>query len=184
MASAAIEQQAVLQVRNPRTGQIDRTLPVASRAQVAQKAARLRAAQPAWEALGVGGRCAAMARWLGAVKARAMDIGEADAIDTGGCHTSYLQGFITMGNIAGWLEDAPKAFAALEWRGMSTSMPTVAIESQVVAYPLVGVISPWNAPLMLALLDAVPALFAGSTVLLKPSEVTPRVIETLFETVR
>ena len=63
-------------------------------------------------------------------------------------------------------------------------MPTVAIESQVVAYPLVGVISPWNAPLMLALLDAVPALFAGSAVLLKPSEVTPRVIETLFETVR
>jgi hypothetical protein len=63
-------------------------------------------------------------------------------------------------------------------------MPTVEIESQVVAYPLVGVISPWNAPLMLALLDAVPALFAGSAVLLKPSEVTPRVIETLFETVR
>jgi len=37
---------------------------------------------------------------------------------------------------------------------------------------------------MLALLDAVPALFAGCAVLLKPSEVTPRVIETLFETVR
>src|SRR3546814_11139084 len=37
---------------------------------------------------------------------------------------------------------------------------------------------------MLALLDAVPALFAGSAVLLKPSEVTPRVIEALFETVR
>ena len=54
----------------------------------------------------------------------------------------------------------------------------------MVAYPLVGVISPWNAPLMLALLDAIPALFAGSAVLLKPSEVTPRVIETLFETVR
>ena len=63
-------------------------------------------------------------------------------------------------------------------------MPTVRIESQVVAFPLVGVISPWNAPLMLALLDAVPALFAGCAVLLKPSEVTPRVIETLFETVR
>ncbi len=113
-----------------------------------------------------------------------MDIGEADAVDTGGCHTSYLQGFITMGNIGGWLEDAPKAFAALEWDSMSSSMPSVRVQSQVVAYPLVGVISPWNAPLMLALLDAVPALFAGSAVLLKPSEVTPRVIEVLFETVR
>ncbi|HYD24528.1 MAG TPA: aldehyde dehydrogenase family protein [Croceibacterium sp.] len=184
MASAAPAQEAMLAVRNPRTGAADFELAVSSRGEVADKAARLRARQPAWEALGVAGRCAVMARWLGAVKARAGDIGEADAADTGGCHTSYLQGFITCGNIGGWLEDAPKAFAALEWQGMSTSMPTVAIESQVVAYPLVGVISPWNAPLMLALLDAVPALFAGSAVLLKPSEVTPRVIETLFETVR
>lgn len=184
MASAAIAQEAMLQVRNPRTGEFDRTLAVSSRAEVAEKAAKLRAAQPAWEALGVEGRCGVMARWLGAVKAGAMAIGEADAVDTGGCHTSYLQGFITMGNVAGWLEDAPKAFDSLKWQGMSSSMPTVEIESQVVAYPLVGVISPWNAPLMLALLDAVPALFAGSAVLLKPSEVTPRVIEALFETVR
>ncbi|HEY7807859.1 MAG TPA: aldehyde dehydrogenase family protein [Croceibacterium sp.] len=184
MASAAISQEAVLAVRNPRTGETDHSLKISSRAEVAEKAARLRARQPAWEALGVAGRCGVMARWLGAVKARAADIGEADAVDTGGCHTSYLQGFITVGNIGGWLEDAPKAFEALKWQGMSTSMPTVRIESQVVAFPLVGVISPWNAPLMLALLDAVPALFAGCAVLLKPSEVTPRVIETLFETVR
>jgi acyl-CoA reductase-like NAD-dependent aldehyde dehydrogenase len=174
----------MLQVINPRTGLPDHTLTPATQAQVAAKAQALRAAQPAWEALGVGGRCAVMARWLGAVKAQAMAIGEADAHDTGGCHTSYLQGFITCGNIGGWLEDAPRAFAALEWDSLSTSMPSVRVQSQVVAYPLVGVISPWNAPLMLALLDAVPALFAGSAVLLKPSEVTPRVIEALFATVR
>ncbi|OYW45833.1 MAG: hypothetical protein B7Z08_01140 [Sphingomonadales bacterium 32-68-7] len=184
MASATVAREALLDVRNPRTGEVDLRLPISSRVEVADKAARLRAAQPAWEAMGVGGRCAAMARWLGAVRARAADIGEADAVDTGGCHTSYLQGFITMRNVAGWLEDAPKAFESLKWEGVSISMPTVAVESQVVAYPLVGVISPWNAPLMLALLDAVPALFAGSAVLLKPSEVTPRVIETLFATVR
>jgi acyl-CoA reductase-like NAD-dependent aldehyde dehydrogenase len=175
---------AILDVRNPRTGEVDHRVAVSSREEVAEKAARLRKNQPAWEAMGVGGRCGVMARWLSAVKACAAAIGEADALDTGGCHTSYLQGFITMGNISGWLEDAPKAFESLKWQGMSTSMPTVEVESQVVAYPIVGVISPWNAPLMLALLDAIPALFAGSAVLLKPSEVTPRVIEALFETVR
>ncbi|TIX49596.1 aldehyde dehydrogenase family protein [Alteraurantiacibacter aquimixticola] len=180
MASAA----EMLEVRNPRTGEADHRIPVSSREEVAAKAAALRENQRAWEAMGVEGRCGVMARWLGAVKARAADIGEADAVDTGGCHTSYIQGFITMGNIGGWLEDAPKAFADLAWKGMSTSMPTVEVESQVVAYPITGVISPWNAPLMLALLDAIPALFAGSAVLLKPSEVTPRVIEALFETVR
>ena len=184
MATLDLVPTTTLPVRNPLTGEVDHEIAVSTSAEVTAKARALRAAQPAWEALGVGGRCAVMARWLGAVKAEAAAIGEADAVDTGGCHTSYLQGFITMGNIGGWLQDAPAAFVALEWDSVSTSMPTVRVQSQVVAYQLVGVISPWNAPLMLALLDAIPALFAGSAVLLKPSEVTPRVMEALFETVQ
>jgi acyl-CoA reductase-like NAD-dependent aldehyde dehydrogenase len=42
-------------------------------------------------------------------------------------------------------------------------------------YPVVGVISPWNFPLILAYDDAIPALMAGSAVVIKPSEVTPLV---------
>src|SRR5215210_7166296 len=38
---------------------------------------------------------------------------------------------------------------------------------------LVGVIGPWNYPLVNTFCDAVPALMAGNAVLLKPSEVTP-----------
>jgi acyl-CoA reductase-like NAD-dependent aldehyde dehydrogenase len=40
---------------------------------------------------------------------------------------------------------------------------------------VVGVVSPWNYPLTLAMTPAVTALFAGNTVVLKPSEVTPLV---------
>ncbi|MDP9228874.1 MAG: aldehyde dehydrogenase family protein, partial [Actinomycetota bacterium] len=40
-------------------------------------------------------------------------------------------------------------------------------------YPLVGVISPWNFPLILSLGDAIPALQAGAAVVVKPSEITP-----------
>lgn len=184
MATVAPERDAVIDVRNPRTGEADFRLRVSSPEEVAGKAARLRENQRAWAEMPLAARCGIMARWLSEVKARAADIGEADAADTGGCHTSYLQGFITLANIGGWLEDAPRALAAYEVRSTSAVMPTVEVRSQLVPYSLVGVISPWNAPLMLALLDAVPALFAGSAVLLKPSEVTPRVIETLFETVR
>jgi acyl-CoA reductase-like NAD-dependent aldehyde dehydrogenase len=36
------------------------------------------------------------------------------------------------------------------------------------------VISPWNFPLLLALIDTIPALAAGCVVMLKPSEITPR----------
>lgn len=171
-------------VRNPRSGRIDFELSVAAATQVAATAQRLRANQPSWAALGLAGRSAVMARWLAEVRKRAAAIAEADAEDTGGCHTSYLQGFITMGNIGGWLEDAAGALEKAAYHGPSRAMPSVEVRTQFVAYPLCGVISPWNAPMMLALLDAVPALFAGCAVLLKPSEITPRFTGPLFESVR
>lgn len=173
----------VIPVRNPRTGAVDLDLVVSSPGEVASKARRLREGQVQWGARPIAERVAIMQRWLGAVAAKAQTLAEADAVDTGGCHTSYLQGFITMGNIKGWVEDAEAALERARYDGPSKAMSSVEVRSQFVPYPLVGVISPWNAPMMLALLDAVPALFAGSAVLLKPSEVTPRFIAPLFETV-
>lgn len=38
---------------------------------------------------------------------------------------------------------------------------------------VVGVISPWNYPLMLAVADAIPALIAGNGIVLKPDSATP-----------
>jgi len=175
--------QRTIPVRNPRTGQVDFDLPVTPPGEIRLKAERLRQNQRAWAAQPLEARLSVMQRWLGEVAKRASAIAEADAEDTGGCHTSYLQGFITMGNIKGWLEDASDALERASFHGPSRAMPQVEVRSQLVPYPLVGVISPWNAPMMLALLDAVPALFAGSAVLLKPSEVTPRFIKPLFESV-
>jgi acyl-CoA reductase-like NAD-dependent aldehyde dehydrogenase len=172
-----------LSVRNPRTGKIDFELPVTPPEEVAAKAAQLRANQKDWGARPLAERIAVMQRWLGEVARRANDIAEADAVDTGGCHTSYLQGFITMGNIGGWIEDAQAALDAASYDGPSKAMPGVTVRTQFVPYPLVSVIGPWNAPMMLVLLDAIPALFAGCAVLIKPSEVTPRWVAPLFETV-
>ena len=172
-----------LPVRDPRTGLTEFTITVTMPDEVAAKAERLRENQKAWGALAIGDRIAIMRRWLGEVAQRARDLGECDAADTGGCHTSYVQGFITMGNIGGWCEDAEAALEKAMFHGTSQSMPDVEVRTQLIAYPLVGVISPWNAPMMLALLDAIPALFAGSAVLLKPSEITPRFLKPLFESV-
>jgi coniferyl-aldehyde dehydrogenase len=49
-------------------------------------------------------------------------------------------------------------------------------KSRILRQPLgvVGVISPWNYPVQLALLPALAALAGGNRVLLKPSELTPR----------
>jgi succinate-semialdehyde dehydrogenase / glutarate-semialdehyde dehydrogenase len=170
-------------VRNPRTGDTDFTFSAASAQEVAEKAARLRRNQKAWAARPITERIGIMRRWVAELLAHARAIGAADGADTGGSHTSQFTAFIAVANINGWCEDAEAVLTRAQVSGPSLTMPTVNIQSQLVPYPLVGVISPWNAPMMLSLLDAVPALFAGSAVLLKPSEVTPRFVEPLLHTV-
>ena len=48
---------------------------------------------------------------------------------------------------------------------------------------MVGVISPWNFPLLLSTIDTIPALLAGCAVIVKPSEIAPRFIQPLMETI-
>jgi acyl-CoA reductase-like NAD-dependent aldehyde dehydrogenase len=143
----------------------------------------LRRNQQAWAARPVADRIGIMRRWIAQLLAQAKSIGAADGADTGGSHTSQFTAFIAVANISGWCEDAEAVLDRAHVSGPSVTMPAVTIRSQLVPYGLVGVISPWNAPMMLSLLDAVPALFAGSAVLLKPSEVTPRFVAPLMQTV-
>ena len=58
-------------------------------------------------------------------------------------------------------------------RASSPLMKVKKLRVQYRPYPVVGVISPWNFPLILSLGDAIPALQAGAAVVIKPSEVTP-----------
>jgi len=69
--------------------------------------------------------------------------------------------------------------AALDKTDVPSANPGILISNRHVPYPLLGVIAPWNFPLLLALIDAIPALLAGCAVLIKPSEVTPRFIPAL-----
>ena len=61
----------------------------------------------------------------------------------------------------------------------SLTLPDVTHRVSREPYGLVGVVAPWNFPLLLALIDALSALAVGTAVLLKPSEVTPRWIPAL-----
>ncbi|WP_396656250.1 aldehyde dehydrogenase family protein [Microbacterium sp.] len=173
-----------LPVRNPRTGETDYEIIVADDEEVARKAAALRRNQAAWAAAGIGERLDVMRRWSAEFAKIAKQFGELEAVDTGGTHTSFVQGFITLETLNGWIADAEQSLSDALVHRTAVTMPTVEVRSQLVPYPLVGVISPWNAPTMLAMFDAIPALCAGSAVLWKPSEVTPRFVELFFESVR
>ncbi|WP_425408021.1 coniferyl aldehyde dehydrogenase [Hyphococcus sp.] len=70
-------------------------------------------------------------------------------------------------------------------RGVPTPLHMLPAKSRIEPQPLgvVGVISPWNYPLQLALAPTVAALAAGNSVLIKPSELTPRLSEALKQAI-
>ena len=171
-------------VRNPRTGEIDFHITPASAEEVADKARRLRAGQPAWGKAPVEHRIAVMQRWAEVIRARRQEIIDADAADTGYGQISQIAPDMMLGAIFGGVRSAAAHFEAARRQGVAPNMPHIKYDSVLKPFPLVGVISPWNAPTMLSMLHVIPPLFAGCAVLLKPSEVTPRFTRPLMETVR
>lgn len=165
------------QVRNPLTGETDRLLVTTSPAQLSATAAELRAAAPAWRAADRG---PALSRFAAALAADE-DLLAALVADTGRVGESMLERQVVAGMLERWVRQAPGLLAGPQ--DEPGAMPGIVIGGELVPYDLVGVISPWNFPLLLGLIDAIPALAAGCAVLVKPSEVTPRFIEPLMRLV-
>ena len=71
-------------------------------------------------------------------------------------------------------------------RGVATPLHMLPATSRIEPQPLgvVGIISPWNYPVFLALSPAIAALAAGCRVMVKPSELTPRTSDVLREAIR
>ncbi len=167
--------------RNPRTGQNDYTLIAPSEREIADIAARARAAQPAWRALGFEGRIEALKALAHELIARRDAIKAALEIDTGRRRMAGVEIDSALGAIA----RAEAAIAALPQEAWTPgrSIPQFKHAPHLIPYQLVGVISPWNFPLLLSMIDAIPALVAGCAVIVKPSEVTPRFAEPLSEAI-
>ena len=172
-----------MKVRNPRTGDDDYEIAPATRADVTQEAARLRAAQPAWRALGAEGRADALRRWADAVDANAAAIVERLSVDTGRLAIARIEVMSVAGVMRRWAERAPGITARLTTDDLPSATLGVRLHRRAVPYQLFGTIAPWNFPLLLALIDAIPALAAGCAALIKPSEVTPRFIPELRRTI-
>lgn len=166
-----------LTARNPRTGVHDFSFHALDPPEVAQTAQALRAAQPAWEALGLQGRAEALLGFADALGRLGEPISAALELDTGRRRLARLELEGVRASLGGWAAFAQQQTPP-DWVA-GRSHAHLRHKPQFRPYTLVGVISPWNFPLTLALIDAVPALLAGAAVLIKPSEVTPRFIAPL-----
>ena len=172
-----------MKVRNPRTGQLDYAIAPLDNSALDALERRLRSAQPAWASRTPEERGALLLKLANAVAAHASAIADALVIDTGRKAISYLEVAGIPQSLRRWAGTAPTIIRDATVVGQDSATPGIAIDTQLIPYPLVGVISPWNFPLTLALIDAIPALAAGCAVIVKPSEVTPRFIRPLLAAV-
>ncbi|MFF5206610.1 aldehyde dehydrogenase family protein [Streptosporangium sp. NPDC000396] len=170
------------QVRDPRTGKVERDLCPPSATELSQLATRLRAAQPGWAALSPEARGAALSAWRKEIAAAEPTLLAALIADTGRYAESVIEVRSVLGMLERWATLAPTLLTP--GAPQAAAVPGIEVCQALVPYPLTGVISPWNFPLLLGLIDAIPALAAGSAVLAKPSEVTPRFVAPLMETIR
>jgi acyl-CoA reductase-like NAD-dependent aldehyde dehydrogenase len=163
-----------IEVHNPATGALIASLPVDSPEAVAATVRRVRANQPEWEAMGIEGRY----HWLGKLRDWLLDNQER-VLDTMQLETGKVRADAS--NEPGYLADlinfyGTKASSFIGEESVRPHSPLLAAKKLRIQYrphPVVGIISPWNFPLILSLGDAIPALQAGCAVVVKPSEFTP-----------
>jgi len=179
----AIAEPRILAVRNPRTGAIDAHIAAAPAEEIAATCARLRSAQAAWGRAPLGHRIGVMKQWAERLKAHRAALVEADSLDTGGGQISKVAPDMVIGTILRMCAIAPAIFEQARRKGTSP-VPSIHFDTNLRPYPVAGVIGPWNAPLMLSTLHAIPPLFAGCAVIVKPSEVAPRFVKPMMETIR
>ncbi len=167
--------QSIL-VRSPATLETIQELPIASAEDVRLAVERAREAQRAWCRTSLEER----ARLFYRLRDLLLDEGErlADILtaETGrpraevyGSELFYLCDAIGM-----WARKSRKFLRPEKIRPHFPLLKGKKVVSTYSPRGVIGIISPWNFPLIMTLGEALPALMAGNAVIIKPSELTPR----------
>ena len=160
------EGKGVLEVTNSATEEIIATIPDGTVGDVDKAVAAARAAFEGWSALPKEKRAEYLMKIHAGLEARTQEIAEAVAREVG-----MPVGLSTMIQVG-----LPKGNFAITAGLLSTYEFEEQIGNSLVVrepFGVVGCISPWNYPLHQIALKVAPALAAGNTVVVKPSEVAP-----------
>ena len=147
-------------------------VPVCTPDDVALALSRARAAQPRWAQVPLPQRRAVLRRFAGLVLRREVEILDLVQAESGKSRLSAFEELADVVlNAAYYARTGSRHLRPRRHRG---ALPVLTRTTEH-ARPkgVVGVISPWNYPLTLAVSDAVPALLAGNAVVLKPDSLTP-----------
>jgi acyl-CoA reductase-like NAD-dependent aldehyde dehydrogenase len=162
-------------VENPATGEIIATVADLSPDAVAEMAARGRAAQPGWEAFGFEGRARVLLRAQKWLMDNAEQVVSTIVSETGKTYEDATFAEISYGGGAFgfWAKNAERYLADERVKSSQVLVKGKKLILRFRPLGLIGVIGPWNYPLTNSFGDCIPALAAGNSVILKPSEVTP-----------
>jgi betaine-aldehyde dehydrogenase len=158
-------------VTNPATGEVLAVDTLAGPEDVDEAVAAARAAFAEWSRATPAERSEALLRWADRLEERAEDVARTESLNCGK-PIRLTTGFDVPGTI-----DNVRFFAGaarnLEGRasGEYSGDHTSTIRREPIG--VVGSIAPWNYPLQMAAWKALPAVAAGNTIVLKPSELTP-----------
>lgn len=155
---------------NPTTGEVWGRFAQGNATDVAEAVAAAKAAFDKWRAISPTRRGRLLMRWADAIHANAEKIGRIETSQNG----KLLNEMVLQARIVpDWLYYYGGLADKIE--GKVIPLDRTSVLNYTLREPLgvVGVIMPWNSPLFLTIMAVAPALAAGNTVVIKPSEVTP-----------
>ncbi len=155
---------------NPTTGKVWGDFALGDKADVADAVAAAKSAFAKWKAISPTRRGRLLMRWADAIHANADKIGRIETSQNG----KLLNEMVLQARIVpDWLYYYGGLADKVEGRVIPLDRTSVLNYTLREPLGVVGVIMPWNSPLFLAIMAVAPALAAGNTVVIKPSEVTP-----------
>jgi acyl-CoA reductase-like NAD-dependent aldehyde dehydrogenase len=162
-------------VRNPATLARIAELPVTTPAEVARAAARARQAQLLWQARRFAERAKLLYRFRDLLIDEQERLADIVTSESGKPRAEVFcnELFYVCDVIGFWTKNAEKFLSPEKIRPHLFMFKSKKVLSCHEPLGVIGIISPWNFPLVLTAGEAVPALMAGNAVLIKPSELTP-----------
>ncbi len=159
-------------VMNPVTGATIGKITAANNDEVQAVVERARLAQPDWSARGLTERIRLLRRWGNLLWADQQRLIDVICAETGKPPVgAYNEIAINDQVLAYYTQHAPRILKPNHRLAYIPFFQQARVYYK--AHGVVGLITPWNYPFFLAFVDLIPALLAGNTVVLKPSEITP-----------
>ena len=161
---------------SPNTGAEVGRFPVADAEAVGAAVSRARAASGWWRELGFDGRRERLLRWRAAMTKRLPELLEVMHAEGGKPNDdALLECVAAIDHIAWSARNAKRVLRSRRVKGNLILLPEFAALLGYEPYGVVGVIGPWNYPILTPMGSITYALAAGNAVVFKPSEYTPAI---------